>query len=828
MQENSITNSSNLNPNSSANSSTNFNANSSQNLSENSQPCKPHAAEFKATFKDDFKSAIKSKFKSHFSTYKFFYLALILCYAFSVVCRLYWVWWASDFEGFKFNDELMIISNDGYVFAEGARDKIAGFHQPNDLSFIDSPLSILTYFVYKFTPFSFETIILYMSVFLSSLIILPILLIAKIYQNLSAGIIAALLASIANSYYNRTMAGYYDTDMLAIVLPMLLLYALLRLIIKKDAPSLIAAPLIMAFYLWYYPSAFVLCCAFIGLFFIYTLIFHRRESLFYLALTLLIITLANVPWFVEFAIFALLIALWGFKGELFSLKFLAFLIAAALVFVAFSGGFNAIWGQIAFYIFKDDSGGVQGFAYFNVSQTIQEASNIGLSLFMQRISASEMAFAFSLFGLILLLKAHRSFILALPMLFLGFLALRGGLRFTIYAVPVMALGFGWALFWLLDRLKNLEFGAKNLRICEFTLIFALFFSLWGLFRLKISLLAQIAFLALFALPLCECLRFKQRQIVRTLALFAALFISLGYAFAHIYAYKASPVFNQSEAALLSRLKSLAAREDYVVAWWDYGYPVRYYSDVKTLADGGKHLGKDNFFPSFVLSQNERAAANLARLAVEYTEKSFADKNDTLLQNDLLKAMLRDYGYKAGSADATLFLNALNSTNFTLKTPATRDIFIYMPIRMSMIFSTVASFSKIDLAIGEVNAPFVFSTAVALGTLNDGSYALSNAMVLSNDFTHILVGERALPIHSLIEFSSIKERDFKRNLVDEDGLFYVFHLKEGFHNLPIQFIIMDKSMFESAFVQMFFFENYDKSLYELVLSEKDAKIYRLKR
>ncbi|PVX04524.1 general glycosylation pathway protein, partial [Campylobacter jejuni] len=67
---------------------------------------------------------------------------------------------------------------------------------------------------------------------------------------------------------------------------------------------------------------------------------------------------------------------------------------------------------------------------------------------------------------------------------------------------------------------------------------------------------------------------------------------------HLYNYKAPTVFSQNEASLLNQLKNIANREDYVVTWWDYGYPVRYYSDVKTLVDGGKHLGKDNFFPSF--------------------------------------------------------------------------------------------------------------------------------------------------------------------------------------------------------------------------------------
>lgn len=835
--------------------STNSSQNSQENSSQNSKNAQNSATSQKNSalnLKNYFSfHKLKSKLKEHFARYDSFYLFLVLAYAFSVLCRLYWVWWASDFDSFKFNDSLMIISNDGYVFAEGARDKIAGFHQPNDLSFIDSPLAILTYFVYKLTPFSFESIILYMSVFLSSLIVVPVLLIARIYGNLKAGFVAALLASVANSYYNRTMAGYFDTDMLVISLPMLLIYCMLRFIIKKDALSLIAMPLIMIFYLWYYPSSYTLNCALIALFVLYALVFHRRETIFYFAGVLMMITLSNEAWYYESALITLLFALWGFKNEWFKLKFIIVIFVFAFVFVALSGGFNAIWYQFSFYIFKSDVLNVaQSFAYFNVSQTIQEASNIGLSMFMQRISASELAFLLSCFGLVLLLKQHKSFILALPMLALGFLALRGGLRFTIYAVPVMALGFGFGLFWLISQIQKFKSKLGQIRFSElfystriYQILFVTYIILFVYFCMinlefvnkdsimlilrQFGFLTQLLFLSVFGLIFFEMLRAKYLNLARYFAILVALFFSLGYAFLHIYTYKASSVFNHNEVLILNSLKGIADREDYVVAWWDYGYPVRYYSDVKTLVDGGKHLGKDNFFASFVLSQNERAGANLARLAVEYTEKSFYERNDTLLQSDLLKAMMRDYAAGETSNDALIFLNSLKNPNFTLKTPKTRDIFVYMPLRMAMIFSTVASFSKIDLATGEINSPFVFSTAMNLGALEDGSYALSNGMVLANDFTALYVSNRALKIHSITDFNSIKNKDFKQTLVDENGDFFVFYFKENF-GLPVQFIIMDKTMFESAFVQMFFFENYDKSLYELVLSEKEAKVYKLKK
>ncbi len=65
---------------------------------------------------------------------------------------------------------------------------------------------------------------------------------------------------------------------------------------------------------------------------------------------------------------------------------------------------------------------------------------------------------------------------------------------------------------------------------------------------------------------------------------------------------------------MDRLKNIASREDYVVAWWDYGYPIRYYSDVKTLVDGARHSGNINFPVSFALLKISASFGNMARLA----------------------------------------------------------------------------------------------------------------------------------------------------------------------------------------------------------------------
>ena len=59
---------------------------------------------------------------------------ILLAFAFSFAIRLIWVYQFSDMESFKYAGEFMINTNDGYFWAEGARDLISGEYQKNSLS----------------------------------------------------------------------------------------------------------------------------------------------------------------------------------------------------------------------------------------------------------------------------------------------------------------------------------------------------------------------------------------------------------------------------------------------------------------------------------------------------------------------------------------------------------------------------------------------------------------------------------------------------------------------------------------------------------------------
>lgn len=693
---------------------------------------------------------------------KYTVLMIILAICFGIFCRFYWIIWASDYPNFFWNDELMISTNDGYAFAEGARDMIAGFHQPNDLSYYGSSLSTLSMWIYKILPFSFETIILYMSTFLSPLLAIPLILIAKELNVAKVGFIGALLAVIANSYYNRTMSGYYDTDMLNITLPMMICWSMIRLVQKKERVNLIFIPIFMIIYGWWYSSSYSLMFAMIGMFVLYTLIFCRFEKLNYEAVIFMILAITSFAIYIKFTIIIILYALIYFLPKFFNKKIIFGLIVASIASFIILGGLNPILFNLKFYIFRDiaDSGSAT-FKFFNVNQTIRESSAIDFNTVATRVSGNLTVFLVSFIGYILFIKNSKEMLLTLPILFLGFMSFKSGLRFTIYSVPVMALGFGYFVMYCFNKID-----IKN---------------------------RFLGYLFLFILT------------------FAALYPSLK----HIYDYKVFPVFLRSEIESLDSLKNIATREDYVLSWWDYGYPIRYYSDVKTLIDGGKHLGSDNFAVSFALGADQVSSANMARLEVEYTQRNYKEKFGLNL-----KQIMKDYN----ATNVNDFLLSLKNKDLNLP-QKTRDIYYYLPDRMVYIFPTVLAFSRLDLTTGQGFAQPFFILSERFKATKDNQIMLNDNVILSSDGTKISINGNSYSVNTYVETNYDENEKLKVKYfnIDPNSDFYVIFMKDY-----LRILILDKTLYESAYVQLFVLENYDKNLFKPVILNGSTKIYKLNK
>jgi len=712
------------------------------------------------------------KMKKIFKDKTYFYI--FIAYIFSLLVHSIWVYQFYGYQPFMWNGQFMINTNDGYFWAEGARDLINGNHQKHDLSPIYTAPAFLTAFFYKILPFSFETIIFYMSAFLSSLVVIPIILIAKEIKRLEVGLVTALLASIAWSYYNRTLVGYYDTDMLNIVLPTFLLWSLMVALYTKKEKYLLYTGLEIIIYRAWYPQSYSLEFAFFILIMFYMGYQYYKKQDFTYTLTLLT--------FMMFAMMGLngWIRLVVVLGLYFSLKkgllkqYLYYIFWFSIIMFFLTGGFSPMWGKLKSYVFRDSIEATKDILqlhFFSTMQTVREAGKIPFEVFANRISGHSITFILSVVGYILMVRKYPIMLLGLPMIGLGFLAYNSGLRFTIYAIPILSFGIAYLIF--------------------------------------------------------EIANFFQHAILKKVFVITSVFLIVLPNIYHAWEYRVPTVFIKDEVKVLDDLKHVSSREDYVISWWDYGYPIRYYSDVKTLVDGGKHSGSVNFPVSYILTHEQIKAAKLARLDVEYTEKKFhlidegkIEKNSLELKRSNIAQMTLDYGFD----NVNDFLTSLELPETKLP-QKTRDIYLYLPKKMINIFPTVAKFSSIDLTSGKTITEPVFLVTRPIkkqGNIIELAYGKSRFLFDLQKAT-IKAGNKELPISTFIVTHYDKKLKFHKNIQNLSFYGFVVIYMESYNT----FVILDQNTYQSTYVQLFMLENYNKKYYEPVLLTPFAKVYKLK-
>lgn len=692
------------------------------------------------------------------STIKLTLILIIVAYLFSLSMRYIWVSEVKSTQQFYWNNELMLNTNDGYFFAEGARDILTGVHQPNDLSPINEPISLLTAWLSKIIPVSFETLILYMPSFIGSLIVIPIILIGRTVWQAGIGFIAALIASVTHSYYNRTMTGYYDTDMLTIVLPLFALYFIIFAITYQRNRFLIPITLAFALNQWWYPQSYSLNSAILVMTFIYAVIFERKNHYFYKITLFIIIGVLSLPIWVKLAIAIGVFSFFHFRPAL-DQKWFWVLFGAIIGIYFVTGGIDPIWAQLKGYLFRESVSNEEGGLHFyNVAQTVREAGNIPFNVFAERISGHTITFLIACVGYALAVFAYRPLLITLPLVGLGFIAMSAGLRFTIYAVAPMAIGFAY-------------------------------------FIVLISRSIEKAWL---------------KYIV--LSVFTAVALYPNYL--HIKEYMTPTVFTTQEISTLDRLAKLSGREDYVISWWDYGYPIRYYCDVKTLVDGGKHSGDVNYPASYILTQPQQNAAAMARLSVEYTERGFETNNS----NEIIETMFK--AYKADSVDDLMVNIQLNPAS--LPKP-TRNIYFYLPLRMMEIFPTVTLFSYLDLKNPNnyPQQPFFYMTQEAKDS--GKTIELGSGISLIKDKNSLKIGNQEVPIKSFYQvgYDKTQKLTINEQHFASGGFNVIFMASYG------RFLVMDDFYFNSSYIQMFVFDHYDPKLFTPVIIDPMSKVYKLK-
>jgi len=698
---------------------------------------------------------------------KYFIVLMFIAFIFSIAVRMIWVYQFSDVESFKWNNELMINTNDGYYYAEGARDILSGDTQINSTSPVHSPLSKLTAMLASILPISFETLILYMPTIISSFLVVPIMLISRLFSLDKVGFVAALLGSITWSYYNRTMTGYYDTDMLVIIFPSFFIWGVILGLSKEDSFYFIVAPIFALFAMSWHGGMIHVINGTFFLTLIYTLLYERHNRHYYQFLSALVISLTTLSVFIKFIMIILLVGVFHYLKDRLTDKIVIIITILSAVVYLYFGGMSWIIGILnnAYVTRALHSAEIDlNLHYYGVINTIKEAGHIPFEIFANRISGHTITFMLSIVGYFLLVVKHRLFILTLPMLVLGFFALQGGLRFTVFSIPFMAIGVSYIIFITANIFKNL-------------------------FSNRAQVYVKYAFI--------------------TISSISVLYPNV----VHIVSYRVPTVFNKNEVKILDKLSKIASKEDYVVSWWDYGYPIRYYADVKTLIDGAQHNGGSNYPVSFSLLNNQLAGANMARLSVEYNEVNLKTTCGTAIECILKNSNIQN---------PNKLLTALTAKGLKLP-PKTRDIYFYLPNRMMNIIPTVDLFSNLDLLSGKQHPRPLFYQTQKFKE-DKTSINLGAGIKIMKKSGEAVIGNQTTQVNQFVVVEYDNKGKLRKNIQTVNPSSDVFVIFMKSYN---KFIVLNKRLFNSLYVQLFILENYDKDLFEPVLGNPYAKIYKLK-
>lgn len=682
-------------------------------------------------------------------------LYMALAYLFSMAIRMIWVYQFQDNPQSLWNGQLMINTNDGYYFASGAKKYLEGAlaYNPRVPELFHTAAVALSGLCAKYLPFSLDSVILYLPAFISSLVVVPIILIGRLLGAPFVGFLAALIGSVAWSYYNRTMVGYFDTDMFSAMAPMFILYFLLAALETEKIRYALFAALAVLVYPFLYDQGRAIVYAMGLLYMGYMLLFHRRDDFTYYSILLIAVGLLNLQWVAQLA--AILVLYFMIRRNLLNVHIAKYAAFAGIVsFLYFGNVFHLIWYKIMLYFERGVE--TEGLKFYQVSQTVREAGIIPFDVMANRISGSVPGVIAALVGYGILVLRHRPMILALPLIGIGIFSLVGGLRFTVYAVPVAALSAVYLFSIISSYLGN--------RLLRNALLVGL--SGWMLYP-NIT---------------------------------------------HIIGYKVPTVFSHSEVELLERLSETGSEKDYVITWWDYGYPIWYYGEKNTLIDGGKHH-HDNFIVSEILTTDSPLeAARLSRIAVEtYVESNYSIVADTLFKNG-----------KPDQLDVNAYLEKLKFGDVTLP-EATRDVYLYLPLRMLDIFPTVSVFSNLDLLSGQSYArPFFYMTMQFRD--GPGVLDLGRGVALEKSSGMVRIGQNEVPLKAFYTARLMKDGgiNVEQRLVNMGGKVSLIYMPSYG-----RFLLVDDRMLASTYVQMFVFGKYDETLFEPVVEAPMVRVYRLK-
>ena len=702
------------------------------------------------------------------------FLLIFLAYLTGIAFRMIWVFNFCDYAPFKWNNEFIMTTHDGYKWGSVMQKALYDMHGLNKLvpGLYNGMICVLGYIAVKILPFSFETIVFYMPVVIASLVVIPLFFTGRLIGSDYIGFAAAVSGVIGWSFFNRSIPGYFDTDMFVLLFPLLLIYFLLKTIKEKNIAYSLAASLTAFYYPFFYSKGAVIANSIIICYSVYSAVFYRKEEFTLKSIGLILIGVTPFVFLPKTFIFGVNLS-WLIKtciitGVFFIIRNIKIeiriqvvsgvvLFILFMVFLAYSGTIQIIFNKVQLYLVRDVSKTGDTLNFLPVMGTVREAQNIDFTLIARRISGSVIGLLTGVISYIFLLIRRRDFLITLPLVGIGFFSFWGGLRFTIYALPVFALSSVY-LFYCLGK---------------------------TFFKNKKAMMAAFS-ISILCLTLPNII--------------------------HTFNYLPPSCNQKANIRVIDSLKKFSKPGDFAVTWWDYGSSLWYYSGLNTLT-APSYYSNDNFAVSHILlSSSQRVAANLSRVIVE----NFVNRRG--YRSGFEKA-LRTRSKRPINPNA--FLTHIKSNKFKLP-EKTRDVFLYLPYEMVFIINKISLFSEKDIVTGKKKHVRKLNI-IKKFIQNKKFIILSNGIIIDkNNFDLKYKNGSKVPVKCVYD---VYYKKGKPLIVDK------YPKKGGKYNMIYHrylkiFLVLDDAMLNSNFIQMYIFDNYSKRLFKPISLNPAAKVYML--
>lgn len=648
-----------------------------------------------------------------------------------------------------------------------------GFYAKSILSGVEYPLDadyLLGYLIAGVSSLfhiPIDWVMLLLPIVIAPLIAIPIIMVGNSIKQPTLGFLAALLAVSDTSFYFRSYLGYMDTDGVNLFLILLSI----ALIIKSFSThyrllyALGAAITLLLFSLWYHSSSIIILAIAMTAFG-YVVLFGRRDKVALQLIYILGVSLLPILFSYKLILLISLVALFTFLNkkrnisDKLYLLILVLLLLAGVFVIDPSHYIHRATSYISMEPYIHFTANDITYSYPNDLKNVGETQGSTLWDAYGSFSLSTIYVIAAIIGYAMLILAYPIIWLTFPLMVLGYSSAWAGVRFTMFAAPVLALGAIYLLFLLRKTLS---------------------------------------------------IKFSSSRYVMRLPYYMTILITLLMVY-NIFQFNTAAILSQNfyntEKSALEKFAKTLKEEDSIISWWDYGWPLWYYTGYdNTLTDNGYHGGPDtNIVARLLLSEDNNFTANVAslmasnRLKVKEADHTF-----------VLPYLLKDQNY-------TTLLSSLQGKRLEQKNQG--ESYILLHRGMLDFFPIIVENSLENLHGESRDARFFAQTPLMKPFSHDYRFVEGYGYILDSVSGEVMDAEnKTVKVHTLMVTADNKRRES-----------FLFHNSSRDYLIADRgnFIWLDESYYKSFFIQAMLFDVYDKNLFEKVAETGRIKIFRVKR